>query len=60
MKKNSLTDAHFGHTNLYEVSNKLNQKPFSREFCIYRKSDAQNMELFGIYAQVFSVILSLG
>lgn len=48
MKKDSLTDAHFGHTDLHEVSNKLNQKPFSREFGIYRKSDAQNMELFGI------------
>lgn len=35
MKKDSLTDAHFGYPDLNEVSNKLNQKPSSREFGIY-------------------------
>lgn len=48
MKKDSLTDVSFGHIDLCVFSNKLNLKPFSREFGIYRKSDAQNMELFGI------------
>lgn len=44
MKKDSITDVHFGHTDLCEISSKLNLKPFSWELCIYRKSDAQNMK----------------
>lgn len=47
MKKDSLTDVHFG-TDLCEISNKLNLKLFSWELCIYGKSDAQNIKLFGI------------